>query len=120
MVAHLLFWGDLMKKKIIVACICAVVVLVLSIGIYWHCHPTHYKFNDRFIIGNTEEKIIEKYGEFVYTKNDENGELIYGEYVASDYNVPNYILGFSRKWFVVEFENGIATETSIREGEYIQ
>ncbi len=101
-----------------IAFVCTVAVLVLSIGLFWYFHPTHYKFNDRFIIGNTEEKIVEKYGEFVYTKEDENGELIYGEYVASDDNVPKYTQGFSRKWFVVEFEEGIAVDTSIRSGIY--
>ena len=109
-----------MKKKIIISCICILIVLILSIGIYWYFHPTHYKFNDRFIIGNTKENIIEKYGEFDYSKYDESGIYLRAEYVASDYNQPTYLYGFTRKWYVIEFENDVATNVEIREGAYMQ
>ena len=36
--------------------------LFLSIKIFQYNHPTHYKFNDRFIIGNTIENIEAEYG----------------------------------------------------------
>lgn len=107
-----------MKKKIITFCICIFIVLVLLIGVYWCFHPTHYKFNDRFIIGNTKENIIEKYGEFDYSKYNENGNCLYAEYVASNYNHPKYLTGFIRKWYVIKFENDIATNVEIREGTY--
>ena len=61
-----------MKKKIVISCVCIFIVLVLSIGVYWCFHPTHYKFNDRFIIGNSKDNIIEKYGEFDYSKYESN------------------------------------------------
>lgn len=107
-----------MKKKVLIGVICALCVLVITVGIYWYYHPTHYKFNDRFIIGNTEENIVEKYGEFAYREHGENGVTLYGEYVASHYEHPTYVHGFSRKWYVIEFENGIATKIEIREGTY--
>ena len=109
-----------MKKEVIITCVSIFVVLVLSIGVFWYLHPTHYKFNDRFIIGNTKEKIIEKYGEFAYSKYDESGVYLYAEYVASHYNHPTYLLGFTRKWYVIEFENDVATKVGIREGVCIQ
>ena len=109
-----------MKKKIVISCVCIFIVLVLSIGVYWCFHPTHYKFNDRFIIGNSKDNIIEKYGEFDYSKYDESGNYLYAEYVASHYNYPKYTPGLIRKRYIIEFENDIATNVEIREGEYIQ
>ena len=53
-----------MKKKIFITSICVLVVLVVSIGMFWYYHPTHYRYNDRFILGNTEENIVERYGDF--------------------------------------------------------
>ena len=107
-------------KKSIISCVCIFSALVLSIGIYWYFHPTHYKFNDRFIIGNTKEKIIEKYGEFDYSKYNDTGNYLYAEYVASHYDHPKYLPGFTRKWYVIEFENDVATNVEIREGVYMQ
>lgn len=95
-------------------------VLVLSIGAYWYFHPTHYKFNDRFIIGNTKKNIIEKYGEFAYGEYDESGVYLHAEYLASHYNQPTYLYGLNRKWYVIEFENDVAMKVEIREGAYMQ
>ena len=53
-----------MKKKILITSICTIIALVLSIGIFWYYHPTYYKYNDHFIIGNTAEEIIEEYGKW--------------------------------------------------------
>ena len=44
-----------MKNKILLSVLGTMILLVLSIGIFHYYHPTHYKFNDRFIIGKTEE-----------------------------------------------------------------
>ena len=105
-----------MKKKIIVACICAVVVLVLSKGIYWHYHPTHYKFNDRFIIGSTEGKIVDKYGAFSNSHHNEAGEITYGTYMIRD-NTPELIMSYDNSlWYEIYFENGIAVKVRLQEG----
>ena len=53
-------------------------------------------------------------------KYDESGNYLYAEYVASHYNHPQYLTGFTRKWYVIEFENDIATNVEIREGAYMQ
>ncbi len=109
-----------MKKKIIISCVCIFIVLVLSICVYWYFHPTHYKFNDRFIIGNLKDNIIEKYGEFDYSKYDESGDYLYAEYVASHYSYPKYLPGLTRKWYIIEFENDVAISVEIREGSYMK
>ena len=53
-----------MKKKIIISVVCLAVLLSSLAAIFFYYHPTHYKYNDRFIIGNTADEIIERYGEF--------------------------------------------------------
>lgn len=105
-----------MKRKIIISCVCVLAVFALSIGAFWYFHPTHYKFNDRFIIGNTKESILKKYGEFAYSQYDESGVYLHAEYVASHYEKPAYLDGLTRKWYVIEFENDRAVNVKIRKG----
>ena len=64
--------------------------------------------------------LTKKYGEFDYGKYDEDGNYLYAEYAASCSDYPKYLNGLSRKWYVIEFENGVATNVGIREGEYMQ
>ena len=53
--------------------IIAVLTLLLSMVAFYIIHPTYYKFNDIWIIGNTIPDIKNRYGEF---------DLINGAYVA--------------------------------------
>lgn len=108
-----------MKKKIIISSICAVVVLALSIGIYGYYHPTHYKFNDRFIIGHSAEEITDKYGDFSKKwVDDKTGELTRAFYMISD-NTPEFIMGYDDSlWYEICFENGIAVKVRLQEGWY--
>ncbi len=107
-----------MKKKILISSICTVIVLAISIGVFWYYHPTHYKFNDRFIIGNTEEKIVDKYGAFSISHNNDAGEISYGAYMIRD-NTPELIMGYDDSlWYEIYFKNGIATEVRLQEGWY--
>lgn len=106
------------KKKIIIASVCAVVVLALSIGTYWYYHPTHYKFNDRFILDSTEDQIVEKYGEFSKVHRNDDGEITYGTYMIRG-NTPELIMGYDNSlWYEIYFENGIAVKVRLQEGWY--
>jgi len=67
-----------MKKKIIFILASCILIVVAFICVFKYYHPTHFLYNDRFIIGNTQEKIIEKYGEFNGTRTNNNGETTYG------------------------------------------
>ena len=49
-----------MKKKTIIL-VSVVLIVVAFICVYKYYHPTHFAYNDRFIVGNTQEKIVEKY-----------------------------------------------------------
>ena len=92
--------------------------LALSIGIYWYYHPTHYKFNDRFIIGSTAGEIIEKYGEFSKEYRNDDGEIRYGTYMIRD-DTPELIMGYDNSlWYEIYFENEIATKVRLQEGRY--
>ncbi len=107
-----------MKKKILLSVICTIILLVLSIGIFHYYHPTYYKFNDNFIIGKTEEDVVERYGEFTKSRRNESGEITYGTYMIRD-NTPEWIMSYDNSlWYEVYFENGIAKEIRLKEGRY--
>ncbi len=98
-----------MKKSIII--LAAVLVLTIaSIGIFWWYHPTHAAFNDRFVLGNTMDNIIGRYGQ-PYTSTATS--LTY----KVKANTPELFMGYDDSlWYVVTFEDGVAAEVSLREG----
>ena len=105
-----------MKKRTII--ILAIIVLIVAtfICVFKYYHPTHFAYNDRFIIGNTQEKIEEKYGEFTGTHRNNNGNITYGVYMIRD-NTPEWIMSYDDSlWYEIYFENGIAIEVKLREG----
>ena len=107
-----------MKKKALIFAACVVAVLALSIGIYWYFYPTCYPFNDRFIIGATEEAIVEKYGNFSTIDYYTDGEIYCGVYKVRD-NTPELIMGYDNSlWYEIYFENGIAVRVRLQEGQY--
>ena len=106
------------KKKIIIAISSFTVVIALivsSVFVFRHYYPTHYPYDDGFIIGSTEEEIVEKYGEFdrqsgpyipntnyykSYLIHEASGDIIFG----SDYNT----------FYRIHFKNGIAQSVDLR------
>jgi len=106
------------KKKIIIVTSSFIVIIALivsSVFVFKHYYPTHYPYDDSFIIGSTEKEIIEKYGEFdrqiglkepdsVYSKyyliHEPSGDVIFG----SDYYT----------WYKIVFKNGIAQNVYLR------
>jgi len=107
-----------MKKKILISAICAVVVFALSISIFWYYHPTYYKYNDHFIIGNTAEEIIEEYGKFSVVRRNEAGEMFCGVYKIRD-NTPELIMSYDNSlWYEIYFEDGIAISVRLQRGWY--
>lgn len=116
---NLLFWGDFVKKKIIIPSIGALLVLIVSISIYWCYHPTHYKFNDRYIIGSTAEEITDRYGDFSRKwVNEETKELTTAFYMIRD-NTPEMIMGYDNSlWYEIHFEDGIAVKVRLQKGWY--
>jgi len=105
-----------MKRKIFVILASCIIIIVAFVCIFKYYHPTHFAYNDRFIIGNTQEKIEEKYGGFTETRTNKDGETTYGVYMIRD-NTPEWIMGYDDSlWYEIYFENGVAVEVRLREG----
>ena len=107
-----------MKKKIIICTISALAIASVLIGAFVYYHPTHFKFNDRFILGNSSDEIVEKYGEYYQTRLNEKGEIACGIYMLRD-NTPELVMSYDDSlWYEIYFENGIAVSVKLREGRY--
>ncbi|MBR4950175.1 MAG: hypothetical protein IKZ25_05300 [Clostridia bacterium] len=104
-----------MKNKTIIL-VSVVLIVVAFICVFKYYHHTHFAYNDRFIIGNTQEKIIEKYGEFYSTHKNSDGEITRGTYMIRD-NTPELIMSYDNSlWYEIYFEDGIAVQVKLREG----
>ena len=107
-----------MKKKIIIILVGVVLIVVAFICVFKYYHPTHFAYNDRFIIGNSQEKIIEKYGEFYGTSTNDDGEITYGVYMIRE-NTPELIMSYDNSlWYEIYFENGTAVKVNLLKGWY--
>ena len=105
-----------MKKKTMIILASCILIVVAVIYVFKYYHPTHFAYNDRFIIGNTREKIIEKYGDFYETHKNSNGEITCGIYMIRD-NTPELIMSYDNSlWYEIYFEDGIAVKVELREG----
>lgn len=106
-----------MKKKIIISVVSLAVLLSSLAAIFFYYHPTYYKYNDRFVIGNTADKITEKYGEFSQVRRSEDGELTCGIYMVRD-NTPEMIMSYDNSlWYEIYFQDGIAVSITLQEGK---
>ena len=104
------------KKKIIISVVSLVVLLSALTAIFFYYHPTHYKYNDRFVIGNTADKITEKYGKFSQVQRSEDGELTCGIYMIWD-NTPEMIMSYDNSlWYEIYFQDRIAVSIKLQEG----
>lgn len=103
-----------MKKtrlKYVTICIGILIVFVVISGIYcWYTHPTHYRYNDYYVIGNDVEHIQKRYGEFDCIRySNEDGQVYYADYLVKDTdrwgNPPLY--------YAIEFRDGKAVSVTI-------
>ena len=104
-----------MKKTIFIAALFLGALLICG-GIFRHLHPTHASFNDRFVLGNTAAEIVERYGEFDRTYEDENKTIVKAEYMIRN-NTPELVMGYDNSlWYEIYFQDGVAVEVTLREG----
>lgn len=59
----------------------AILLIVISLAVWFWCHPTSYRYNDRWILGKGREQIQAKYGDF--DQIDGNGKRA-GYYLDKD------------------------------------
>lgn len=105
-----------MSKFMINIIISLVLIAVICIGVFLYFHPTHYAYNDRFILGNTQENIVARYGQFYTVFRNADGEVACGCYMIHD-DTPEWIMGYDNSlWYEIRFENGVAVEVRLREG----
>ncbi len=110
-----------MKKNVLIICVAVLLlIIIISLFLFKYYHPTHFNFNDRFIIGSTQEQIVEKYGEFTYETTyvslSDNELITKGVYMIRD-NTPELIMSYDNSlWYEIYFKNGIAFKVRLREG----
>ena len=95
---------------------CAALILALAVGLWGCCHPTHWRFNDRAILGCEEEEIVARYGAFASVRRSEAGELACGTYMIRD-NTPELIMSYDDSlWYEIYFEDGVAVSVRLQKG----
>lgn len=97
--------------------LCGALVLILFLGILRGIHPSD-RYDDRLVLGNTEEAIVEEFGPFSKTSHNEAGEITCGVYQIRE-NTPELIMSYDDSlWYVIWFEDGIAVDVKRQEGWY--
>jgi hypothetical protein len=94
------------------------IVVSLFGGIFWYYHPTHYKYNDRFIIGSSIEEITSKYGDFdkVFYTDTSNTTLVSAGYLVQQ-EKKGYLGTSPEKYYMIVFDStGKAISVSIGGG----
>ena len=104
-----------MKKKIIFGALAAV-MLAAGFGIWRWSHPTHFRYNDRFVLGSTEAEITARYGDFHRRGTGPDGSICLGVYMIRD-NTPELIMSYDDSlWYEITFENGRAVDIWLQKG----
>ncbi len=113
----------LSKKRFIILAI--VLIVFITVGVLWikhfrATHPTHYRFNDEFVIGSTADEIQDRYGDFdIYYEFDgpsTTGVSAVGIYQVS-YKNNSWIFYRTDEFYNIHFdENGIAIDIYFQEG----
>ncbi len=105
-----------MKKRMIIVLVCCILTVITLVCVFKYYHPTYFSYNDRFIIGNTQANIEEKYGKFYHIDKNNDGEIIRGVYMIRD-NTPELIMGYDDSlWYEIYFEESRAVKVKLRDG----
>ena len=105
-------------KKWIFAIAAALLLIMVSVCIfrYYDTLDYPYPYNDQFVIGNTYEKIVERYGEFDQIERSADGDVLCGVYKIRD-DTPELIMSYDdSQWYEIYFEDGIAVRVKLRDG----
>jgi hypothetical protein len=121
MSTEFIVWGMFMKfyknKKILPFVSITALIIITTIGTYWYFHPTHYKYNDRFIIGKSISQIVKRYGEFDRVFYTDLSETVIH---SGLYLVKPTVVGFMGtswpEYYTIIFEDGKAIKVLIEIG----
>ena len=91
------------RKKLFIGA-CVAVFLEAMLILFWASHKTYYKYNEWWIVGKSEEEIVERYGEFDKSWGKSKA---YFTYVDNGWIMPDY----QEHYYHIEFDStGIATK----------
>ena len=80
-------------------------------------HPTYWKYDDSYILGNTIQNIESRYGRFDFTKKDSNNNGNKRKIIECSYLVAKKRVGFfgtiPAKYYIIVFENDVAIKLKI-------
>ena len=96
------------KLKTAIVLLGLIALLIIAIVAFKYYRPTHFAFNDRFIIGNDYMSIQEKYGKFSRAEYSENGKIFRAAYFLRKKD-----LSFSYFYIILFDDNGIAYEVKV-------
>jgi len=109
------------NKKVLASIIMLILIISLFIGCYWYYHPTHFKYNDRFVVGNSVSAIAERYGEFdkIFYKDlhDSKSGISSGGYMVEP-RKQGFLGTDWAKYYMIRFVNGKAVSVRIEEGNW--
>jgi len=104
-------------KKLIIT---LAITLLLIGGVFWYYHPTHYKYNDRFIIGSSIEEITSEYGDFdkVFYTDSDNETIRSAGYLVEDEKI-GFFGTSPEKYYMILFDaTGNAIKVSVEVGSW--
>lgn len=90
------------KKTIILLII---IVFTVCITVFILSHKTYYKYNDWAVLGNSIDKVREKYGKFDFGKSEIGKPGVVGYYIYTD-NSPIMPDHLPRYYYMDYNENG--------------
>ncbi len=109
----------LRSKKALIVILSTVLIIIMLLGCYWYYHPTHYKYNDRFVIGNNISTIVKRYGEFdkiFYNhEHDSQSGVDCGGYIIKPRKV-GFLGTYPEKYYMIYFIDGKADSVAIESG----
>ena len=117
-------------KWFLIIGISVVLSTTVAVSVFFYYHPTHFRYNDRFIIGSTITEIVERYGDFdridfnkleAYEKYETTHTYTVEDVACIYYIVKDKYIGMLDAnppvYYGVYFENGdgIATRVGLRD-----
>ncbi len=91
------------------------IVFAITVVVFFYLHPTHYKYNDRQIIGKNPHEITEKYGEFDLTFGNTSGYKINESVIDRIWRY--YMGGEPIEYYYIKFDDSNIAE-KIYTGSY--
>lgn len=112
-----IFWGTCSMNKKYRKILLILISLLIVVGAwYWVEHPTDYRYNDHFVMGNTMDAITAKYGAFDKVFTSDTNVITHAGYVIQEQKVGPLGTTYEKYYWITFDSDGIAIHISIQEG----